>query len=248
MAIERLRFDDQPERLPPHNVEAEEAVLGSVLLDREVIGRVSGVLDARDFYRERNGLIYQSMLDLYDRHEPVDYLTLIDELDRTQRLDQTGGATYVAGLLGVVPTPIHAEHYARIVADSAFMRRLISAGGKIATIGFQNQFEPETALEKREQILFEIASKKANRDFAPLSDILRDYLEQLSLLREGEGIKYGVPSGYADLDKITAGGFQRSDLIILAARPAMGKTSLALGIAANAALKFKAASAIFSLE
>jgi replicative DNA helicase len=248
VAIERLRFDEQPERLPPHNVEAEEAVLGSVLLDREVIGRVSGVLETRDFYRERNGLIYQAMLDLYDRHEPVDYLTLIDELDRTQRLDQTGGATYVAGLLGVVPTPIHAEHYAKIVADCAFMRRLISAGGKIATIGFQNQFEPETALEKSEQILFEIASKKANRDFAPLSDILRDYLEQLSLLREGEAIKYGVPSGYADLDKLTAGGFQRSDLVILAARPSMGKTSLGLGIAANAGLKFKAASAIFSLE
>jgi replicative DNA helicase len=248
VAIERLRFDDQPERLPPHNVEAEEAVLGSVLLDRETIGRASGILEARDFYRERNGLIYQAMIDLYDRHEPVDYLTLIDELDRTQRLDQAGGATYVAGLLGVVPTPIHAEQYAKIVADTAFMRRLISAGGKIATIGFQNQFEPETALEKSEQILFEIASKKANRDFAPLSDILREYLEQLALLREGEGIKYGVPSGFADLDKLTAGGFQRSDLIILAARPSMGKTSLGLGIAANAALKFKAASAIFSLE
>jgi replicative DNA helicase len=248
VAIERLRFDDQPERLPPHNVEAEEAVLGSVLLDREVIGRLSGALEARDFYRERNGQIYQAMLDLYERHEPVDYLTLIDELDRTQRLEQTGGVAYVAGLLGVVPTPIHAEHYAKIVAETAFMRRLISAGGKIATIGFQNQFDAETALEKSEQILFDVANKKANRDFAVLSDILRDYLEQLSLLREGEGIKYGVPSGYADLDKVTAGGFQRSDLIILAARPAMGKTSLALGIAANAALKFKAASAIFSLE
>jgi replicative DNA helicase len=248
LAIERLRFDDQPERLPPHNVEAEEAILGSVLLDREVIGRVSGALEARDFYRERNGQIYQAMLDLYDQHEPVDYLTLIDELDRTQRLDQVGGATYLASLLGVVPTPIHAEHYARIVADNAFMRRLISAGGKIATIGFQNQFDPETALEKSEQILFDIANKKANRDFASLSDILRDYLEQLSLLREGEGIKYGVPSGFADLDKLTAGGFQRSDLVILAARPSMGKTSLALGIAANAGLKFKAASAIFSLE
>ena len=248
MAIERLRFDEQPERLPPHNLEAEEAVLGSVLLDREVIGRVSGVLEARDFYRERNGQIYQSMIDLYDRHEPVDYLTLIDELDRTQRLDQAGGTTYVAGLLGVVPTPIHAEHYAKIVADSAFMRRLISAGGKIATIGFQNQFDTETALEKSEQILFDIANKKANRDFAALGDILQEYLEQLSLAREGEGIKYGVPSGYADLDKLTAGGFQRSDLVILAARPSMGKTSLAMGIAANAALKFKAASAIFSLE
>lgn len=248
MAIERLRFDEQPERLPPHNLEAEEAVLGSVLLDREVIGRVSTVLESRDFYRERNGQIYQAMLELYDRHEPVDYLTLIDELDRTQRLDQAGGTTYVAGLLGAVPTPIHAEHYAKIVADTAFMRRLISAGGKIATIGFQNQFDTDTALEKCEQILFDIANKKANRDFTSLGDILQDYLEQLSLLREGEGIKYGVPTGFTDLDKIMAGGMQRSDLIILAARPAMGKTSLALGIAANAALRFKAASAVFSLE
>jgi len=248
VAIERLRFDESPERLPPHNIEAEEAVLGSVLLDREVIGKVSSALDGKDFYRERNGTIYQAMIDLYDRHEPVDYLTLIDELDRTQRLDQTGGATYVAGLLGVVPTPIHAEHYAKIVADTAFMRRLISAGGKIASIGFQNQFDPEMALEKSEQMLFDIANRRANSDFASLSDILREYLEQLSLAREGEGIKYGVPTGYADLDKLTAGGFQRSDLIILAARPAMGKTSLALGIAANAGLKFKAACAIFSLE
>jgi replicative DNA helicase len=205
VAIERLRFDEQPERLPPHNVEAEEAILGSVLLDREVIGRVSGALETRDFYRERNGTIYQAMLDLYERHEPVDYLTLIDELDRTQKLDQVGGVSYLTGLLGVVPTPIHAENYARIVADSAFMRRLISAGGKIATIGFQNQFDTETALEKSEQILFDVSNKRANRDFASLSDILRDYLEQLSLLNEGEGIKYGVPSGFVDLDKITAG-------------------------------------------
>ncbi len=248
MAIERLRFDDQPERLPPHNVEAEEAVLGSVLLDREVIGRVSGILEARDFYRERHGLIYQAMIELYDRHEPVDYLTLINELDRLERLEEAGGVAYLSGLLGVVPTPIHAEHYAKIVADYAFMRRLISAGGKIAAIGFQNQFEPEVALEKSEQILFDVANKRANRDFQPLSEILREYLDQLALLREGEQIRYGVPTGFIDLDKITAGGFQRSDLVILAARPSMGKTSLALGIASNAGLKFRATTAIFSLE
>src|SRR4051794_9715486 len=249
MAIERLRFDEGPERLPPHNVEAEEAVLGSVLLDREVIGRVSGNVDAKDFYRERNGLIFQAMLDLYDRHEPVDYLTLTDELERTQRLEQAGGVIFLSGLLGVVPTPIHAEYYAKIVAASAFMRRLISAGGKIAAIGFQNQFDPDTALEKSEQILFDVANRRAaNSDFESLSDVLREYLDQLALAREGEGVRYGVPSGFADLDKLMAGGFQRSDLIILAARPSMGKTSLALGMAANAALKFKAASAIFSLE
>src|SRR5581483_9901330 len=189
---------------------------------REVVGRLSGSLEARDFYRERNGVIFQAMLDLYERHEPVDYLTLINELERTQRLEQAGGVIFLSGLLGVVPTPIHAEHYAKIVADNAFMRRLISAGGKIAAIGFQNQFDTETALEKSEQILFDISNRRANSDFTSLSDVLRDYLEQLSLLREGEGIRYGVPTGFADLDKITAGGFQRSDLIILAARPSMG--------------------------
>ncbi|MCC6174320.1 MAG: replicative DNA helicase [Chloroflexi bacterium] len=248
MAIERLYPDSVPDRLPPQNTEAEEAVLGSVLLDREVIGQVSGVLEARDFYRDRNGVVYQAMLDLYEQNEPVDYLTLINELDRTNRLQEAGGVAFLSSLLGVVPTPIHAEHYAKIVADAAFMRRLISAGGKIAAIGFQNQFDPEAALEKSEQILFDAVNRRTDRDFSALGDILRDYLDQLALQREGEGIRYGVPSGFIDLDKITAGGFQRSDLVILAARPSMGKTSLALGMASNAALKFKATSAVFSLE
>ena len=248
MAIERLFSDGPVERLPPHNVEAEEALLGSVLLDRDVVSRVASLLQPRDFYRERNGLVYQAMLDLYDRHEPVDYLTLTSELDRRGQIEEAGGPIFLAGLLGVVPTPVHAEHYAQIVADSAFMRRLISAGGKIAAIGFQNQFVPEVALEKSEQVLFDVANKRANQDFQPLSEILREYLDQLALLREGEQIQYGVPTGYADLDKITGGGFQRSDLVILAARPSMGKTSLALGIAANAGLKFRATTAIFSLE
>ncbi len=248
MAIERLYTERQPDRLPPHNVEAEEAVLGSVLLDREVIGRLSGVVEPRDFYRERNGLVFETMLGLYDRHEPVDYLTLINELDRLERLEEAGGVAYLSGLLGVVPTPIHAEHYAKIVADSAFMRRLISAGGKIAAIGFQNQYPTDEALEKCEQLLFDVANKKATRDFESLSDILRAYLDELALVREGEGMTYGVPTGFQDLDKITVGGLQRSDLVILAARPSMGKTSLALGIAANAGIKFKATSAVFSLE
>jgi replicative DNA helicase len=223
MAIERLFSESAVERLPPHNVEAEEAVLGSALLDREVVGRVASVLDPKDFYRERNGLIYQAMLDLYERHEPVDYLTLINELDRTGRLEEAGGVVFLSGLLGVVPTPIHAEHYAKIIADTAFMRRLIQAGGKIAAIGFQNQFDTEVALEKSEQILIDVANKRANQSFQPLSEILREYLDQLALLREGEQIRYGVPSGFVDLDKLTAGGFQRSDLIVLAARPSMGK-------------------------
>ncbi len=248
MAIERLYPDTSVEQLPPHNVDAEEAVLGSILLDREAISLTAAFLEARDFYRDRNGLVYQTMLDLYDRHEPIDYLTLISELDRSGRIEQVGGVAYLSGLLGVVPTPVHVERYARLVSDSAFMRRLISAGGKIAAIGFQNQFEPDVALERSEQLLFEVANRRARGDFQPLSEILREYLDQLALVREGEQIRYGVPTGFIDLDKITAGGFQKSDLVILAARPSMGKSSLALNIASNAALKFKATVAVFSLE
>lgn len=249
--LDRLRFDGRPERLPPHNLEAEEAVLGSVLLDREVIGRVSGVLDPRDFYRERNGTIYQAMLKLYERSEPVDYLTILDELDRAQQLDQVGGTTYVAGLLGVVPSPIHAEHYAKIVADAATMRRLISAGGKIATIGFQNEHDPATAIEKSEQLLFDVAGRRAGRDFERLDGVLTEYLESLAVAAAPEragALAAAVPTGFTDLDKITAGGFYRGNMVILAARPAMGKTTLCMAIAANAAMQFGAASAVFSLE
>lgn len=248
MAIEQIRFDGPLERLPPNNTEAEEAVLGSVLLDREVIGRVAAILSPQDFYRERNGRIYGAMLALYQQHEPVDYLTLIDELERTGGLEEAGTTSYVAGLLGVVPTPIHAEQYARIVADAAVMRRLISVGGRIATLGFENRIEPAEALEKAEQMIFEIAAKREVRDFVPLSAILSEYLDQLQLAQEGEGVKHGVPTGFADIDRMTAGGFQRSDLIILAARPGMGKTALCLGMARNAAVTFKAGVAVFSLE
>jgi len=133
------------------------------------------VLDARDFYRERNGTIYHAMRLLYERSEPVDYLTLIDELERAGELDRAGGTTYVAGLLGVVPTPIHAEHYARIVADAAMMRRLISVGGKIASIGFQNEHDPATAIEKSEQLLFDVAGRRSARDFERLDGVLTEY-------------------------------------------------------------------------
>jgi len=246
--IQRLRFDEQPERLPPHNLEAEEAVLGSVLLDREVIGRIAGTLAPSDFYRERHALVYQAMLNLYEQHEHVDYLTLLDELDRSEKLEQAGGFVFLSSLLGVVPTPIHAGQYARMVADTAFMRRLISAGGKIATIGFQYQYDPATALEKAEQILFDVDRKRATGEFMALSDVLRDYLDRLAALQDEPDARYGVPCGFTDLDRALVGGFQRSDLILLAARPSIGKTSLGLGIVANAATQFKAVSAVFSLE
>ena len=222
-------------------------MLGAALIDREAIGRVAPFLRTDDFYRERNGSIYAAMLALYDRREPVDYMTLSDELSRAGQLEAVGGILYLGRLLEVVPTSLHIEEYGHIVERTALMRRLISAGGKIAALGYADAYDVDTTLEKAEQLLFGVSQKRLTRDFESLSDILRAYLEQLEQLQEGERTRYGVPTGFIDLDRLT-GGLQRSDLVILAARPSMGKTSLALNVAANAALRYKATIAMFSLE
>ena len=247
MAIDDLIRETAPGPLPPHNVEAEEAVLGAALIDREAVGRVAPFLRSDDFYRERNGSIYAAMLALYDRREPVDYMTLSDELNRAGQLEAVGGILYLGRLLEVVPTSLHIEEYGHIVERTALMRRLISAGGKIAALGYADAYDIDTTLEKAEQLLFGVSQKRLTRDFESLSDILRSYLEQLEQLQEGERTRYGIPTGFIDLDRLT-GGLQRSDLVILAARPSMGKTSLALNIAANAALKYRATIGMFSLE
>src|SRR5262245_16093507 len=250
--IERLRFDEQPERLPPHNLEAEEAVLGSCLLDRETVVKLDPILKPRDFYRERNGEIYAAMLELVSRYEPVDYLTLIDELDRTGTLLAAGGTSYVAQLLGVVPTPIHAEHYARIVADCGFMRRLISAGGKIATIGFQNQHERRAAMAMCEQILADVDGSAAPEGFMTLVEALQEQEDRLIAREAIEGaglVEAGLlPTAFVRLDQTLGGGFQRGDLVLLAARPRVGKTALMLSLISGAALSYGLQVAVFSLE
>jgi replicative DNA helicase len=240
------------DRLPPHNAEAEEAILGSVLLDREVIRRLSGRLAPRDFYRERNATIYEAMASIDARDGTVDYLTLIDELDRAQRLAAVGGTTYVAGLLGAVPTPIHAEHYAKIVASCAFMRRLMSAGGKIATLGFQNECPPSEALARCEEILAGVVGEEPSDLVLPLEEGVRRYLDRLSAIAdlgaERVGVTYRIPTTYRDLDRLLGGGMGRGDLILLAGRPGMGKSALALEILARSALAFEIPSLIFSME
>src|SRR5438552_12655292 len=214
MAIDDLIRETAPGPLPPNNTDAEEAVLGSALIDRDAIGKVAAFLRADDFYRERNGAIYDAMLALYDRRDPVDYMTLSDELSRQGQLEQIGGILYLGRLLEVVPTSFHIEEYGHIVERTALMRRLISAGGKIAALGYADAFDVDTTLEKAEQLLLAVSQKRMTRDFEALSEVLRAYLEQLEQLQGGERTRYGVPTGYIDLDKLT-GGLQRSDLVIL---------------------------------
>jgi len=252
MAIDRRRHDERPERLPPHNTEAEEAVLGSVLLDRDMLGRVASIVTPDDFYQNKNGSIFAALLALYERQEPVDYLLLLDELERAGLLEEVGGPTYVAGLLGCVPTPIHAEHYARIVANCGVMRRLISTGGKIATMGFQNREEPLVALDRATRLLQEILPSRASDGPIPLADSLRTYLDGIQEVHDQKDqpatLKDVVPTGLVDLDTFLSGGMQRADLFILAARPSMGKTSMSLAIMNAVAVARSGTTLLFSLE
>jgi replicative DNA helicase len=234
------------ERLPPQSIEAEEAVLGSILIDRDAVIKVAPIIKPEDFYREKNGWIYAAVLDLYDRHEPADFVTLCDELERRNQIDDVGGREYMTSLLNAVPTAVHAEFYAQIVERCATLRRLINAAGQIAAIGYQEQIEADRAIDEAEQILFRVAERRQTKDFVALKEALHTYAEDLDELHAQKGHVVGVPTGFIDLDQLL-GGMHKSDLIILAARPSMGKTALALSIAHNAA-KTGVPVGVFSVE
>jgi replicative DNA helicase len=235
-----------PEKLPPQNIEAEEAVLGAILIDRDAIVKVAPFLKSEDYYREKNGWIFAAVLDLYDRHEPADFVTLCDELERRGQLDEVGGREYITSLLNAVPTAVHAEYYGHIIERCATLRRLIGAAGQIAAIGYQDDIEADEAIDQSEQLLFQVAERRQTKDFVGLKEAMHKYGEDLDALYAQKGHIVGVPTGFADLDAIL-GGLRKSDFIILAARPSAGKTALGMGIARNAA-KAGVPVGIFSLE
>ena len=235
------------ERLPPHNIEAEQSVLGSLLIDRDAIIKVAAYLKADDFYITANGLIYQAVIDLYNKREPTDFVTLSDELGRRDVLDEIGGVTYLSSLLNTVPTAVHVEYYGRIVERQATRRRLIDAGTEIVGIGFRDGIDTEDALDEAERTLFDVSQKRQTKDFEAIADVIDRYFDQIDYLQQHRGDIVGVPTDFKDLDRLT-GGLQRSDLLILAARPSMGKTSLALGVAYGAAVQHGRSVGIFSLE
>jgi replicative DNA helicase len=236
------------DRIVPFNVEAEEAVLGSLLLDPQAIVRVAAFLRPDDFYREKNRWVYESAIALYERRDAIDFLTVRDELERNGRLDETGGASFLTSLINVVPTSIHIEHYGRIVERAATRRRLISAASDIAALAYDESDEIDATLDKAEQILFAISQRSLTRDLTPISQVLNAYFDKIEYLQAHHGHVSGTTSGFVDLNKLL-GGFQRSDLIIVAARPGIGKTALMLSFAdAAARTNPPPAVAIFSLE
>lgn len=235
------------ERLPPHNLEAEQSVLGALLIDRDAIIRIASFLRASDFYRAAHTYIYEAALALYNRREPADLITLVDELVRRERLEAIGGESYIVELMAATPTSVHVEYYARIVARTAVRRRLIDAGGEIVRIGFDDGAEIEDALDTAEQVLFDVSQRRTERDFRSMREILEEYFDRLDTLHQHKGAVVGVPTGFADLDKLT-GGLQKSDLVIIAARPSVGKSALGLGMAYNAAVQHQRTVGLFVLE
>jgi replicative DNA helicase len=235
------------ERLPPQSVEGEEAVLGSLLIDPDAIIRLATILRPEDFYREKHGWIYDCILALHERREPVDFLTVCDELDRREQLDEVGGAAFITMLVNAVPTSIHAEYYARIVERAATRRRLIDAAGQIAGLAYQEADDVEEVVDHAEQILFGVSERRISRELVPIRQVVSDYYDRIEYLTRHQGELIGIPTGFTDIDKLL-GGLQRSDMVILAARPSVGKTSLALSIAHNAAKMYGQRVAFFSLE
>jgi len=235
------------DRLPPQNPEAEGCVLGSILLDKDAIIKVADILHSEDFYDERNKTVYLAMLELYEKNSPIDILTVSNTLDEQKKLDLVGGSSYLANLVNSVPTAAHVFHYAGIVRRKGTLRRLISAANDITNLGYKEESDIESILDIAEQKLFGVSQKFLKQNFIPLTDVLHETFERLDDLHKNKGALRGIATGYIDLDNLL-GGLQRSDLVILAARPSMGKTSLALDIARNVAVHKKMAVGIFSLE
>jgi replicative DNA helicase len=232
------------ERLLPQSIEAECGVLGSIIIDPEAVALVTDWLQPDDFYRDAHRTIYEAIQALYERNEPADFITLCDLLEQQGHLENAGGASYLASLIHCVPTSGNVVYYAQIVAQKAACRRLIHAAGQIAALAYE---EIEDAQERAEQLLFALQRQK-RRDFVSLEAVLTACMADLEALQNREQHLLGIPTGYRTLDAALGGGLQRSDLVILAARPGNGKTSLALNIAVHAALKEGKRVAFFSLE
>jgi replicative DNA helicase len=232
------------DRLPPHDIEAEEAVLGSLLVDSGAIYKITTIIAPEDFYREKNLWVYQACFALYERNEAIDQVTLAHELSRAGRLEAAGGAAYLSHLVSNVATSVHIEHYAQIVHRLAVMRHLISAASQIESIGYGAGPNVDEAISKAEDVLVHLRHGERPKEFVPIKDLLNKYFEETEVKSFEGDVLF---TGYKSLDN-RLGGLRRSDMIVLAARPSLGKTSLALGIARNAAVNQKARVAVFSIE
>ena len=224
------------ERVPPQSIEAEQSVLGAMLIDKEAIAKVTEVLNADDFYREAHRVIFTAMLELYNKNEAVDLITVTDILRRDNKLEDIGGIAYITSLANIVLTAANVKYHADIVAEKSVLRQLVKVSTEIAAMGYEANDEVGVLLDTAESRILEISNRKKKADFTPISAVLMDSVQSIEKLLNNKGGLTGIPTGFNDLDKLTS-GLHPSDFIILAARPSMGKTALALNIVQNVALR-----------
>jgi replicative DNA helicase len=234
-------------KLPPQNIEAEQSILGGILIENEAINKVIEILTPEDFYRDAHRRIFEALIMLSERDEPSDLITLTNELQKKKELDLIGGATYLASLIDSVPTAANIEYYAKIVKEKAVLRKLINTSTEIITKSYEYLGDVDSLLDEAEQEIFQISGSRVKPSFYPIRDVVKGSFKTLERLYEKKELITGVPSGFKELDRLTA-GFQASDLIIVAGRPSMGKTAFCLNIAQYAAVEKKIPVAIFSLE
>ena len=239
--------DSAPYRLPPQNIEAEESIISAILIDNNTLLDVIEILAPEDFYRTAHQKIYAAITDLFDITEPIDLVTLANKLKEKGQLEEIGSASYLARLVDTVPSAVNAQHYAKIVHDKASLRRLIEKANAIVKRCFEERGNADNIIDFAESAVFEISEKKSQQAFYPISKLILGNIETLEENQGNRSLVTGVPTGFSHLDNLTS-GLQNSDLIILAARPSMGKTALALNIARNAAVDANIPVAIFSLE
>lgn len=244
---EKLRDILALDRVPPHNLEAEQSLLGAVLLSSDTIAEVLEVVKPADFYREAHRKIFDVVIDLFSRGEPVDAVTVAEILKSRGLLEGVGGLSYLHTLVAGVPTAANAKYYAQIVERNSVLRNLISAATQIATLGYEGAEEIETVIDQAESLIFGVAQRRISEQFFEVKELVGEVFEEISRLYDSKSHIIGVPTGFNDLDDLTS-GLQKTDLIVIAARPSMGKTSLAICIALNVALQEKLPVAIFSLE
>ncbi|SEJ74210.1 replicative DNA helicase [Propionispira arboris] len=235
------------DRIPPQNIEAEQAVLGAMLIKKEAISEVVTILIGTDFYRDAHRIIFDAMLELFNKNEAVDLITITEQLRKNEQLDKVGGIAYVTSLANSVPTAANIEYHAKIVKEKGQLRHLINSATAIAGMGYEDNENVIDVMDKAEKMILEVAEKRGGGDFTPIKNILLDTFSKIEVLYASKGGITGTPTGFKDLDKLTS-GLQPSDLILVAARPSMGKTAFTLNLATHIAVREKKAVAFFSLE
>ncbi len=234
-------------KTPPSNIEAEQSVLGSLMLDKDAIVKIADFLQPNDFYKNKHKTLFETMLELYEERDPIDVLSISNKLEEKGKLEEVGGSGYIASLVNIVPSASHVVHYAKVIQKKAMLRRLITTANKIVEMSYSGTEDVDKLLDEAEQGIFKVSQKYLKQDFIPIKSILESAFDRIDELHKDDASVRGVPTGFPDIDKVLA-GFQKSDLIILAARPSIGKTTIALDIARQIGVQAKVPVGIFSLE